>query len=231
MTYWWDDQLAGAARSRLPVPMHAGQSPVPASNPTARDCGAARVARAGDEYRWWWTYARRCAASFRVGIVPPEVQVFGPVLDDNEAALLTAELAYCRLYGGDGRYDRSDFLVFGRPTVMAGALAVNAAINHRRKVIARREAAPRWRDNCRAGVIVTTHRLLCDTGRGWDSYWYGAIAEFYPDLASWSITIGFDECAPLRLVGPAAPAVCLWIATAVLRERWESDPRLAPLLN
>src|SRR5262249_36874313 len=35
----------------------------------------------------------------------------------------------------------------------------------------------------------------------------------------------------MRLCGPAVPALSLWTATAVLGERWVSDPRLARLLQ
>lgn len=159
------------------------------------------------------------------------MEVYGPVLDDDELGLLEAAATYSRLYGGDGRYSKSDLLVLGRPAVMVGAFAVSAALNHRRKLAARREAEVRWRDQQQVHVIVTTHRLLCNTDLGWGSYWYGSASEFYPDLDAWALTLGFDKCAPLRLAGPAAPALCLWTATAVLGDRWISDPRLARLLH
>ena len=94
------------------------------------------------------------------------MQVFGPVLDADESGLFEADSFYSRRYaGGDGRYNKSDLLVLGRPAVMVGALAVNAAINHHRKVAARRVAEVRWRDQQRVGVIATTHRLLSLPGR------------------------------------------------------------------
>ena len=75
--------------------------------------------------------------------------------------------------------------------------AVNAALNHRRKKVAARAAVPQWRDFCQAPVIVTSHRVLCDSGRGWDSFWFGSITEFYPDLQNWSVTCGFEDAPPL----------------------------------
>lgn len=165
------------------------------------------------------------------GIAPPVIDVYGPVLDDDEDGLLETEMTYSRLYGGDGRFNRNDFFVLGRPAVMAGALAVNAVVNHRRKVAARREAEVCWRDTQRARVWATTHRLVCDTTFGLVGFYYEAATEFYPDLDSWSLTLGFDEsCPPLRLSGPAAPAICLWAATAILGDRWLRDPRLARLV-
>jgi hypothetical protein len=157
--------------------------------------------------------------------------MYGPVLDDDEDGLLETEMTYSRLYGGDGRYRRSDLLVAGRPAVVAGALAVNVMVNHHRKVAARRQAEVRWRDTQPVHVWATTHRVVCDSGRGLLSFYYATATEFYPDLDSWSLTLGFgDACVPVRLSGPAAPAICLWAATEILGERWVRDPRLARLI-
>ena len=166
------------------------------------------------------------------GIAPPAIDVFGPVLDQDEEAVLSADMHYSRQYGGDGRYQKADLLVVGRPAVMAAGFGFSAAINHRRKVAARRVAELRWRDHHHVQVTATTDRLLCSTAKGWLSAWYGNITEFYPDLQSWSLTIGFEPgIAPLRLSGPPAPMICLWAATCLLGDRWANDPRLRPLLN
>ena len=124
---------------------------------------------------------------------------------------------YSRQYGGDGCYQKADLLIVGRPAVMAAGFAISAAVNHRRKVAARREAQVRWRDHQHVQVIATTDRLLCSTDKGWLSAWYGNVTEFYPDLQSWSVTLGFEPgVAPLRLSGPPAPMICLWAATCLL---------------
>ena len=73
---------------------------------------------------------------------------------------------YSRQYGGDGRYQKADLLIVGRPAVMAAGFALSAAVNHRRKVAARREAQVRWRDHQHVQVIATTDRLLCSTDQG-----------------------------------------------------------------
>jgi len=79
----------------------------------------------------------------------------------------------CFYGNGDGSYDRGDFFVVGRPAVMAGALAANAVLNHRRKVAARREAETRWRDTQTARVWVTTERLICNSAA------HGLISLYY----------------------------------------------------
>ncbi len=234
MDGWWEDQVAGATTAR-PVPA-VYHPDVPGGVVEDPQRGAehhrAPIAAVHDEWQRWWMYAQGAARRYARGISPPEINVYGPVLAAGEVGLLEAQLSYSRLYAaGDGRYHKNDMFVVGKPAVMVGALAVNAAINHRRKVAARRAAEQRWRDQQQIQVTVTNRRLLCNTlDQGFESYSYGAVTEFYPDLDGWQVTLGFKgKCAPLRLAGPAVPAVCLWVAAAVLGERWMTDPRLTRL--
>lgn len=114
---------------------------------------------------------------------------------------------------------------------MFGALAVQGIVNHRRKVAAERKAMEQWRFHQISTVIVTTERLMCSTApHGMVSFWFGACTEFYPDLQQWTLTLGFDSTYPVRLSGPAAPALSLWSAYGVLGDSWVDDPRLAALL-
>jgi hypothetical protein len=109
---------------------------------------------------------------------------------------------------------------------------VNAAINRRRKIAARRDAEPSWRDQQTAHLWSTTYRLIWDGGSGLESLWYGDITGFYPDLGAWTLTLATgDGQPPVRMHGPAVPLVSLWTATAVQGERWTQDPRLAALLR
>lgn len=194
------------------------------------DTGRALSAR--DQWHWWWTQARRSAQAFHAGHTPPKIAMFGPVLDHDEHGLLEADLSLSWLYGGDGQYRRSDYFVLARPAVMVGAMAVNAAINHRRKAAARRDSQPRWRDEQPAHTWTTTHRLIWEGPTGLEHLWYGDITGFYPDLSRWTLTLDTgDSRPPMRLVGPAVPLVSLWTATAVLGARWAQDPRLAALLE
>ena len=115
--------------------------------------------------------------------------MFGPVLDQDEHGLLEADLSLSWLYGGDGQYRRSDYFVLARPAVMVGALAVNAAINHRRKAAARRDSQPRWRDEQTVHTWTTTHRLIWEGPTGLEQLWYGDVTGFYPDLSRWTLTL------------------------------------------
>jgi hypothetical protein len=157
--------------------------------------------------------------------------VYGPVLEPGEQALLSTEISYSRYCGTNARYSPLPLIVAGRPAVMFGALAVQGVVNHRRKVAAERNAVEQWRFHQICAVIVTTDRLICSTApHGQVSFWFGACTEFYPDLQQWTLTLGFDSTYPVRLGGPAAPALSLWTAYGVLSDAWVADPRLAPLL-
>ena len=178
----------------------------------------------------WWHYSRGCAAALRAGRPPTPVNVYGPVLEPGEQALLSTEISYSRYCGTNASYSPLPLIVAGRPAVMFGALAVQGVVNHRRKVAAERKAAEQWRFHQTCTVIATTDRLICSTApHGQVSFWFGACTEFYPDLQQWTLTLGFDSTYPVRLIGPAAPALSLWSAYGVLGDAWVNDPRLAPL--
>lgn len=178
----------------------------------------------------WWYYSRECAAALRAGRPPIPIQVYGPVLEPGEQALLSAEIDYSRFCGGDGSYSPLPLIVTGRPAVMLGALAVQGVVNHRRKTAAAQRAAAQWRWHETCPVIVTTDRLICTTARhGMLSFWFGTCTEFYPDLQQWTLTLGFDSTYAVRLSGPASPALSLWSAYGILGEAWVDDPRLALL--
>lgn len=231
---WWEEQLReGGVTSGGDLCTIADARPRPDPRPVHQpipDVG--HPVRPVDQWQWWWEQARRSAQAFLAGHAPPEIAIFGPVLDLDEHGLLEADLSLSWLYGGDGQYRRSDYLVLARPAVMIGALAVNAAINHRRKVAAQRDTNPSWRGQQTVHTWTTTHRLIWEGSQGLDQLWYGDITGFYPDLERWTLTLDTgDGSPPMRLVGPAVPLVSLWIATAVLGPRWAQDPRLSPLLN
>jgi hypothetical protein len=190
-----------------------------------------RSARA-EECSQWWNYARHSAHALRAGRRPPTITVLGPVPEADELALLSSTAAYSRLYGRDGEYAPASLLVVGRPAVTFGALTVQAIINHRRKKAVKQAAAVQWRDQQTVGVIATTKRILCNTMHGLISAYYETVTEFHPDLENWTLTMGFGpEFAALRLQGPAAAALNLWAAQAILGADWVRDPRLAPLLT
>ncbi|MFN6548669.1 hypothetical protein [Mycolicibacterium nivoides] len=196
--------------------------------------GGLRPAAANErsERQQWWDYARGAAAGLLEGKAPPPVQVYGPVLNRRETAYFSATANYARLWGGDGTYTTTGLLALGNPAFMVGAFAASGYINHRRKAAARRDAQVRWREQQRVGLIATSHRLLVNTAeRGWLTFTYGAVTEYYPDIQNGALTLGFGEqCVPLLLSGPPAVPACVLVSAAVAPDTWDQDPRLAPLL-
>lgn len=199
---------------------------------TIAGASAPGAARKENEAQAWAQYARQAAAALRDKTGLPEISVFGPVLGRGERAFFQGAANYARLYGGDGSYSTTGLLALGNPAFMLGALAASGIVNHRRKARAQRQASVQWRDHQRAGLIVTSQRLMLHTsGRGWSSYFYGAITEYYPILEIASLTLGFGNAAPpIQLAGPPVPAAAVLVAAAVMPDRWTQDPRLSPLL-
>ncbi len=230
---WWDEQLGSNGKSaRGDLCVLPQTTPRQTLHGPRADNQQPPAQPPKDPWQWWWDQARLSAQAFLAGHIPSEIAIFGPVLDDDERGLLEADVDVSFFYGGTGQYARSDYFVVGRPAVMVGALAVNAAINRRRKIAAQRDAEPTWRDRQTAHLWSTTHRLIWDRGQGVESLAYCEITGFYPDLDTWTAVLATgDGYPPVRLQGPAVPLVALWTATAVLGERWAHDPRLGALLR
>lgn len=181
----------------------------------------------------WWEYAAGAAAALLAGYEPPALPTFGPVLQSDESVYIQTEAHYSRLRGGgDGHYGRSRTMILGGVGLTLGMLAAQGIMDRRQRRRIERDQVPAWRDQCYVPVTVTTHRLLCPAFDGQlESFWFVHATEFYPDLAQRSVTLAFgDEYEPLRLTGPAAPAIALWSAVEILGPRWHEDVRLHPLL-
>lgn len=181
----------------------------------------------------WWRYTYECATALINGVEPPPATVYGPVLEDDERPRLCTTAGISRLLAGDGSYQRSSLLLFGTAGLTLGMLAAQGIVNHRRRQRARRDQLPAWRLHRAGTVIVTDRRIMCSgTDGALLDFWFGAVTEFYPDLAARTIVLAFgDECAPLRLDGAAAPAVALWTAVGLYGDQWVNDPRLHPFTS
>ena len=187
---------------------------------------------AAEQSAQWWQYARHSAQLARAGHLPPRIAVQGIVLGHNEHPLLEATAHYARLYGGDGTYYRTSTFAFGSPGFVVGALAASAIGNNARKRAAEQSSQVTWREHQQVPVLVTDQRVLCRTPtRGWLSFWFSGVSEFYPDLHNWAVTLVFTDGVPLQLTGPSTPALSLWFARGILGPSWTEDPRLAALFS
>lgn len=194
-----------------------------------RKAAAELARRERDEWQLGQDWARWLLG----GNLPQPLKLYGIVLDEGEIAYLNAPVHYARLYGGSGQYNRSGGVFFGKPGMVLGLMAANAAVNASRKAAARRDLQLLWRDLQEVPVIATNYRLMCHLpSRGWLSFYYTAVNEFYPDPANWTITFGFENAEPLRLGGLTVPTLSVVTAWCVLgANRWHEEPGIAPLVQ
>ncbi|HWD78831.1 MAG TPA: hypothetical protein VG497_08115 [Kribbella sp.] len=167
------------------------------------------------------------------GNTPQPLQVYGVVLEPGEVAYLQTTAQYSRMYGGSGRYRQSGGFFLGNPTLVIGMMAANAAVNAGRKAAAKRDMQPSWRDLQELPVLATNLRLMCHLPqKGWMSFYYSAVQEFYPDTANWMITFGFQNAVPLRIAGLTTPTLAVLTAWCVHGNgRWQGEPGIAPLIQ
>jgi len=189
---------------------------------------AAIAQRQREEWQLGIDWARWLLA----GNSPQVLTMYGLVLEPGEVAYVNTPAQYARLYGGSGRYTTSGGLFIGKPALVLGMMAANAAVNASRKAAAKRDMQLMWRDVQEVPTVATNYRLLCHLPRsGWMSFYYSAVQEFYPDPANWMITFGFQNAEPLRLAGLATPTLSVLTAWCVLgNDRWQGEPGIRPLL-
>ena len=194
-----------------------------------KDEAAATQQRERDEWQLGIDWARWLIA----GNAPQPLTIYGLVLEPGEVAYVNTPTQYARLYGGSGRYTQSGGLFIGKPALVLGMMAANAAVNASRKAAAKRNMELMWRDLQEVPTVATNYRLLCHLPRrGWMSFYYSAVQEFYPDPANWMITFAFQNAEPLRLAGLATPTLSVLTSWCVLgNDRWQGEPGIAPLME
>jgi hypothetical protein len=192
-----------------------------------RKQGATHAQQAQSE----WELAQDWVNWLSAGNEPVPMTMHGLILEPGEVAYVTTPMHYSRLYGGSGEYMHSGGFAFGRPGFVLGMMAANAAVNSSRRKAARKDMQPMWRDLQELPTVVTNYRIMCHLPpRGWLSFYYTAVQEFYPEPANWMVTYGFSNAEPLRLGGLAAPTVAVLTAWCLLgADRWLENPGLTPL--
>jgi hypothetical protein len=167
------------------------------------------------------------------GNTPEPLGLYGLVLEPGEVAYLQTDAQYSRLYGGNGRYRHNNGFFVGKPGMVLGMMAANAAVNASRKAAAKRDMQPSWRDLQQLPVVATNLRLICHLpASGWMSFYYTAVQEFYPDADNWMITFGFQNAVPLRLAGLTTPTLSVLTAWCVHGNgRWHDEPGIARLVQ
>ena len=159
----------------------------------------------------------------------------GLILEPGERVRAHAPAVYSRLQRGPAadRGARAPIMAYN-PTLMLGTMAVQALAERRRNRHDAQQAQPEWRMTRPASVITTTERIMCNRpDGGWLSFWYQDLTEHHIDLPRRTLVLAFhhQQCAPVRLEGPATPAIALWSAVQVYGDAWKTDPRLTALLT
>lgn len=135
------------------------------------------------------------------------------VLQPGERAYADLPLEYSRFYGMDASYRHRSVVAFGSAGFVLGALAANAAGNAIARSRARAQAAPQWREQQIARVVLTDQRLFIAARPGWLSFWHGGLAEFLPEPDAFQMVLAFPDCEPVMLRGPGVP----WLSVAMAR--------------
>ncbi|SFQ29915.1 hypothetical protein [Amycolatopsis rubida] len=141
-------------------------------------------------------------------------------------------LRYERFHGRDVEYlPGGPSFVFGSPELVGAVVAGTAAMRMRGRRKARTMSAAQWHEYDLATVVVTTHRLWCQSDGDWKNFNYDQIAlvELDASAPAPALTLGFYAANSLRLSGEWAA----WIAVAVAYGAYGRNactlPALAPL--
>ncbi|MGH3679804.1 MAG: hypothetical protein ACRDT2_06045 [Natronosporangium sp.] len=154
----------------------------------------------------------------------------GPVrLNPGEVAYANAVLGYARYYGMTVTYQQGSALLLGSAMFVAAGLAANAIANTSARRRAEAQAAIQWRDHANVRTILTSHRLLCDYGGTWLSFWHEGIVELQGDLTHWLFVLRYQVGHPIMLHGPVAPWFAVSVAHLVYGRRGLQLPALTAL--
>ena len=194
-----------------------------------------RTAATGVSGDPWWDYAHGCAIALAQGREPPIHPVHGLLLEPGEQVRNHASAHYSRLQSGPAAHHggRAPIMAYN-PMLMLGTMAAQAALDGRRNRQAAKQSQPEWRLTRPASVLTTTARIMCNRpDGGWMSFWYQDLAEHHIDLPTRTLVMAFnhDQCAPVRLQGPATPVIALWSAVQIYGDSWKADPRLTALFT
>lgn len=182
-----------------------------------------------------WRTAAHLHADLCAGISPDSVPGAAR-LDPGEWALrnffLNDHLTYSRYVTPAGvRVHRPGRTVFGSAqwvAVQLGASVIRDTLDRRQ---ARKASQPRWTTPELVQMTVSDRRLHVDVSGHRVLFDYAATSRVEPDLRSWSVTLRLTtRTEPLRLIGPWAPWVAVYLAHRVYGTADASRmPALAPL--
>jgi len=121
-------------------------------------------------------------------------------------------------------------IVVGSPQFVTGYAIGSMLLRARVRRRARRMAAPQWRPARLLCTVVTTRRLWCELeqphGTRWLHFDYDTITHL--DLDRYTLTLTFQQSAPLQLTGAWAP----WCAAVIAHYRYgQAAAMILPALH
>jgi Domain of unknown function (DUF1707) len=155
----------------------------------------------------------------------------GLMLESGEGALGEIVAEYSRFYGMQVPYTQRSTFALGGPVFVAAALIGTAASNAAARHAAERQAVPQWRFEGFPRIILTGRRLLVrrPADYQWLSFWHRGLFEFGPELRTYSLYLGYPDCAPVMLRGPMVPWLSVALATCVYpRDQLANLPFFGP---
>jgi hypothetical protein len=212
-----DTAPAATQPPRPTLPPRPAQLPRPAQPPRPDYSGVARGPFSPEAHYEGWSEAMGLFRRLAQGQELFSHQPPGLMLESGEGALGEVVAEYSRFSGMTVPYQQRTTLALGGPVFVTAALVGTAASNAAARRAAERQAAPQWRFEGFPRVILTNRRLLVHRPADyqWLSFWHRGLFEFGPQLRTYSLYLGYPDCAPVMLRGPMVPWLSVALAACV----------------
>jgi hypothetical protein len=176
-------------------------------------------------------YATRWFESLARGESLPGVDGFNLNLEPGETLLDQYRAKYARFYGQNVTYSTGGVVAMGSPLFVAGAMIGSAMGKARARNQAQQMAAAQWREIQYVDVLVTDRRLIIPVGGRALSFYFNALAAFYPEIEAMTLTLDFgDNTEPLQIFSPSIAATSVLLVHQLKgREGLRSHPALGPI--
>ena len=173
--------------------------------------------------QWFETLAR--------GESLPSSDNFNLNLEPDESLLDQYRAKYARFYGQNVTYSTGGVFAMGSPLFVAGALIGSAVSRANARAQAQRMATAQWREIQYVDVLVTDRRLIIPVGGRMLSFYYDAVAAYYPELNAMTLTLDFgDRTEPLQIFSPGIAATSVLLVRQLKGvEGLRSHPALKPI--
>lgn len=172
---------------------------------------------------WFETLAR--------GDSLPSSDGFNLNLEPGESLLDQYRAKYARFYGQNVTYGTGGVFAMGSPLFIAGAMIGSAVGRANARAQAQRLAAAQWREIQYVDVLVTDRRLIIPVGGRTLSFYFNAVAAFFPELDAMTLTLDFgDRTEPLQIFSPGIAATSVLLVRQLKGvEGLHAHPALKPI--